>query len=116
MTEISAAGERLHAPDSGRVAGLSAIQTLVLAIATSVAVGAFLRLATEARIESVEDQVARLDNRMMRMEERMAVLETEVKGINERLKAVEEGLRRIENILLYRQGAAVPMAPGAGEP
>ena len=130
MTEISATGERFQEHDPGRRSGLPATQTLVIAlativlsvIATSVAVGAFLWLATEARIEatdarieSVENQVERLDNRMMRLEERMTALEVEVKGINERLKAVEEGLRRIENILLYRQGAA-PAAPGAGAP
>lgn len=95
MAGISAAGEHFRTPDPGRPAGLSAIRTLAIAlativlsvIATSAAVGGFLRLAIEARMESVED----------------------------RLKAVEEGMRRIGNILLYRQGAA-PTAPGAGEP
>ncbi len=82
-----------------------AIATVVLTVVgTNVAVGAFLWLALDARMD-------RIDARMTSLETGMAELKTDIRELRDEARATNTRLSRMEGAL----GITGPAAPGAAE-
>ena len=110
--------------------GIVIVTIVLTVVGTNVAVGAFLWLALDARLNQFEARVDRLDARMDRLETRMASLESRMASLESRMARLRAELTadirelrdeaRTTNTRLSRMEGALgitgPAAPGAAEP
>ena len=106
MADIPMADTVQYRGAGGRANGFGfviAIATVVLTVVgTNVAVGVFLWLALDARMDQ-------LDARMTSLESGMAELKTDIRELRDEARATNTRLSRIEGVL----GITGPAAPGA---
>ena len=115
MTDIPMADTGPDRRAGGRANGFGiVIVTIVLTVVgTNVAVGAFLWLALDARMNQFEARMDRLDARMTSLETGMSQLRTELKAdireLRDEARATNTRLSRMEGVL----GITGPAPPGA---